>query len=116
MSSVSFNVGFSNERNSSRVLKPPGGGHTDIFGIGEVQEPKKPQKINDEPAAVEAEIKTETEQKSTEEESQQKPPEEEVVVNKTEENNENKIVKEEPKQEPPRRVRVPPGGFSSGLW
>lgn len=37
MTSTSFNVGMSGERNSSRVLKPPGGGHTNIFGESEVK-------------------------------------------------------------------------------
>lgn len=32
MTSTSYNIGMSLERNSSRVLKPPGGGHTSIFG------------------------------------------------------------------------------------
>lgn len=33
MTSTSFNVGLNdNTRLSSRVLRPPGGGHTDIFG------------------------------------------------------------------------------------
>lgn len=32
MTSTSFNVGMSSSKNSSRVLKPPGGGHTNIFG------------------------------------------------------------------------------------
>lgn len=30
--SVEFNVGLSGEKSSSRVLKPPGGGHSNIFG------------------------------------------------------------------------------------
>lgn len=37
MTSTEFNVGMSSERNSSRVLKPPGGGHTDLFGSSEVK-------------------------------------------------------------------------------
>lgn len=31
MTSTEFSIGMSGERNSSRVLKPPGGGHTNIF-------------------------------------------------------------------------------------
>ena len=37
MTSTSFNIGMSSERSSSRVLKPPGGGHTNIFGESEVK-------------------------------------------------------------------------------
>lgn len=40
MTSTSFSIGMSgDERNSSRVLKPPGGGHTNIFGESEVHVP-----------------------------------------------------------------------------
>lgn len=34
MTSTEFSIGMSGERNSSRVLKPPGGGHTNIFAGG----------------------------------------------------------------------------------
>lgn len=34
MTSTEFSIGMSGERNSSRVLKPPGGGHTNIFSGG----------------------------------------------------------------------------------
>lgn len=37
MTSTSFNIGMSGDRSSSRVLKPPGGGHSNIFGEGEVK-------------------------------------------------------------------------------
>ena len=40
MTSTSFNVGIGDgSRLSSRVLRPPGGGHTDIFG-GEPEPPR----------------------------------------------------------------------------
>lgn len=110
MSSVSFNVGFSNERNSSRVLKPPGGGHTDIFGVQETPQPKS-QDLEDVAHPIkEAEVGNEeikTENGTIEEEVQKAV--DEVI-------NENVKPKEEPKTDPPKRVRVPPGGFSSGLW
>lgn len=32
MSSTEFNIGLASNKSSSRVLKPPGGGHSDIFG------------------------------------------------------------------------------------
>lgn len=39
MSSTEFNVGLSGNKNSSRVLKPPGGGHSDIFGAADKAAP-----------------------------------------------------------------------------
>lgn len=39
MTSTEFSIGMSAERNSSRVLKPPGGGHTNIFGASEAHVP-----------------------------------------------------------------------------
>lgn len=39
MSSTEFNIGLSGSKNSSRVLKPPGGGHSDIFGAADQQAP-----------------------------------------------------------------------------
>lgn len=98
MSSVNYNIGFSNQRNSSRVLKPPGGGHTDIFGVKDVQQQKEPeievaQSVHDEGANG----------------NEKEPQKTEGVVVTTEEN-----VK--PKEDTPKRMRQPPGGFSSGLW
>ena len=46
MTSTQYNVGFTNERNSSRVLKPPGGGHTKIFDVEEVINHNTSQKIH----------------------------------------------------------------------
>ena len=44
MTSVPFNVGLGDSsRNSSKVLKPPGGGSSDIFGVGEAQQ--SPRKV-----------------------------------------------------------------------
>ncbi|XP_053674815.1 jupiter microtubule associated homolog 1 [Anopheles nili] len=45
MSSTSFSVGVAEEtKTSSRVLKPPGGGHSDIFGSSNVrQNPPRPK-------------------------------------------------------------------------
>lgn len=39
MSSTEFNVGLTGSKNSSRVLKPPGGGHSDIFGTADQAAP-----------------------------------------------------------------------------
>ncbi|XP_066154734.1 uncharacterized protein [Euwallacea fornicatus] len=35
MTSTNIFSGFSGDKNSSKVLRPPGGGHTDIFGAAE---------------------------------------------------------------------------------
>lgn len=40
--STEFNVGLANDKSSSRVLKPPGGGHSNIFGAPE-QKPAQPR-------------------------------------------------------------------------
>lgn len=37
MTSTEFNIGLTGAKSSSRVLKPPGGGHTNIFGEAEVR-------------------------------------------------------------------------------
>lgn len=42
MSSTEFNVGLTGDKASSRVLKPPGGGHSNIFGAPE-QKPAQPR-------------------------------------------------------------------------
>ncbi|XP_054708772.1 uncharacterized protein LOC129218509 [Uloborus diversus] len=34
MTSTEFNIGYDGSRASSKVLKPPGGGSSDIFGLG----------------------------------------------------------------------------------
>lgn len=45
MTSTSFNVGLNdNTRSSSRVLRPPGGGHTDIFGGEPEPQPPTPRR------------------------------------------------------------------------
>lgn len=96
MSSVNFNIGFfPNERNSSRVLKPPGGGHTDIFGIKEQE--RKLQEV----------LGRTTEQISKTDDGNETV---QVVNEKVTDENET------PRCAPQKRTRVPPGGFSSGLW
>lgn len=133
MTSTNFNVGLSDGRNSSRVLKPPGGGHTDIFGVQHSEEPRTKH----------AHSKTEIsecfasnydngdsirkENGNTKEENTQ--PKEEIIKSATVTDDKQATVEnseqvadenlkpaEEQKTAQPSRVRVPPGGFSSGFW
>lgn len=116
MTSVNFNVGFSNERSSSRVLKPPGGGHTDIFGVsGDCHEQKKHQIENksENEAASTAVIESNKTEGETNEQESLKQNDEEVNGKSSDDN---KLKKDESQPEIPKRTRVPPGGFSSGLW
>ncbi|KAJ8979893.1 hypothetical protein NQ317_017516 [Molorchus minor] len=129
MTSTNINIGFGEKKNSSRVLKPPGGGHADIFGIrgdNDVQTPAR-KKYHPSTTINSCFIQDEV----------TKPIEEEPKNGDLENGNQNGNIKtdeidenteptkheaEKPKEEenknptPPRRVRVPPGGFSSGLW
>lgn len=104
------------ERSSSRVIKPPGGGHSDIFGLYDNTEPKHHVKHNQpksqigEVFAYDNDKKTETD--NGKEENEKDNEVEKEVEEKKNGTNEN----EAPKPNPPQRIRVPPGGFSSGLW
>ncbi|CAH0402296.1 unnamed protein product [Chilo suppressalis] len=149
MTSTQFNVGLTdNTRLSSRVLRPPGGGHTDIFGgEPEPQRGRRPapsviaaqqaeqQKLMEsrngtEEATQNGQVSppeqqaSQPQQQAAQPEQQaaepQTPPEpkcEEKVECHKVESPQTQVPQQEPvKVEAPRRVRVPPGGFSSGLW
>lgn len=131
MTSTSFNIGLGgSEKNSSRVLRPPGGGHSDIFGVrdnenGLVTPSKK--RIQHQ-SSISSCFMDQTKGKET----LPLPIENKEITNGEEIQNgevtngidheidENKAPSEpEEKKEPnqcAKRVRVPPGGFSSGLW
>lgn len=105
MTSTSFNVGLNDGRNSSRVLKPPGGGHTDIFSGENSNQP--PQKI----------IPKSQIGQCFASENPEIPPKQEIKQKEENEISADENSKpEEPKNDQPKRVRVPPGGFSSGFW
>lgn len=143
MTSTNIFSGMNAERNSSRVLRPPGGGHTDVLGLS--AQPDLPVKktnrrnassitegIDPRPAPVEApkptspvdkpEITPVEAPKAVENTSaanqvtREAPSEEKAAAAPTSE------PVAAPKSEPAavsqttQRVRVPPGGFSSGLW
>lgn len=50
MTSTSFNVGLKEgTRSSSRVLRPPGGGHTSLFGDETVEPGRKQRQVDTTP-------------------------------------------------------------------
>ncbi|CAG9863288.1 unnamed protein product [Phyllotreta striolata] len=118
MTSTGFNIGLDGSRSSSRVLKPPGGGHTDIFG-GEDQV-KVGRKYH---GRNQSSILEGTNPGSDAPET----PPEEVKVAASEPAQEARSNAEQASGEPraaaaappapanpaQSRVRVPPGGFSS---
>lgn len=122
MTSTSFNVGMNvDERNSSRVLKPPGGGHTNIFGESEVKvnnpRPKYDQQNSTnlnfcmnttDPNVLVEQTKHEIETTPAAKTSDEKPAQPSFVGNGN---------AQQPQQQKSNSTRVPPGGFSSGgFW
>ncbi|KAK9877426.1 hypothetical protein WA026_018539 [Henosepilachna vigintioctopunctata] len=112
MTSTSFNVGVDIEaKNSSRVLRPPGGGHTDIFGT---KEPTVPMARKDDRRNVSSILEGTNQEKPSD-----------VLNGNNVTHTKHEEQKESPKEQTtvpvgqdaaPKRGRVPPGGFSSGLW
>lgn len=100
MTSTNIFKGFGgNEKNSSKVLKPPGGGHTDIFGAPDL--PVKKDSGRNASSIMEG-TNTTNEKPTTPVKAPA--PEQKTLV-----------AAAEPAA--PARSRVPPGGFSSGpLW
>ncbi|XP_023024572.1 uncharacterized protein [Leptinotarsa decemlineata] len=99
MTSTNFNIGLTdNARNSSRVLRPPGGGHTDIFGSAADPQVKKDNGRNASSILEGTNAKT-------------VPPS--PVKTPT---GPPQLGSEPAAPQPSRTNRVPPGGFSSGLW
>ncbi|CAB3246768.1 unnamed protein product [Arctia plantaginis] len=127
MTSTSINVGLNdNTRASSRVLRPPGGGHTDIFGGEPEPQPPTPRRGGPPPSGIGAVVAQEetkpTNGQATETPSQNGQNGQSTPPEPAPEPKQNSPVKPEPAAQPPpkveapKRVRVPPGGFSSGLW
>lgn len=126
MTSTSINIGL-NEKNSSRVLRPPGGGHTDIFGIRDAGNSViTPSKKRNQPQSsigscfnmVEEDKSKVVECKETEEQNGNSDLVKETDENQAPTEEEKGQEKKEPQLLTPagKRVRVPPGGFSSSLW
>ncbi|GJQ65727.1 hypothetical protein Trydic_g11912 [Trypoxylus dichotomus] len=114
MTSTEINVGLSDGRSSSRVLKPPGGGHTNLFGDSG-EEPTK-QLPRNQRSEIKDCFQFDSETKKAKAESVQK--RENNTNNEQEQKQEDKATPDRKTEQPgaPQRVRVPPGGFSSGLW
>lgn len=102
MTSTNINVGLGDGRSSSRVLKPPGGGHSDIFGIRDEKPAMKKPVLPTNNIIISENPAREEEIKSIEEEKK--------------ESDENTVQEETEKSPSVQRVRVPPGGYSTALW
>ncbi|XP_018567224.1 jupiter microtubule associated homolog 1 [Anoplophora glabripennis] len=99
MTSTSFNVGLGDgSRSSSRVLRPPGGGHTDIFAGAEPLQVRKDNGRNAS-SILEGTNSNAVPPSPVKAPAPPQPP----------------TTNNEPAAAP-ARGRVPPGGFSSGLW
>lgn len=118
MTSTSFNIGMSSDRSSSRVLKPPGGGHTNIFGEGEVKMPSPRPKYDQQNSTNLNFCMNTTDPNILVE--QTKP---EVVTTKPKDfeaksnaSNDNGFANGNDNSGQAKGGRVPPGGFSSGSF
>lgn len=114
MTSTEFNVGLGDGRCSSRVLKPPGGGHTNIFGgSGDGQKTKHMR--GHQPTEIKECFQFDNEQKKKDIGESENNANNEQEQRKDERATPEKKAEQQtvPQQQ---RVRVPPGGFSSGLW
>lgn len=143
MTSTNVFTGMAGGRNSSRVLRPPGGGHTDVLGLS--GPPVQPQEKKMNPRNISSitegtntmtqitQPKQECEKPKVEIAASTPSPTQEVPVTQEtaskpvpviQESALPKATKEAPpvvKEAPPAqantRGRVPPGGFSSGgFW
>lgn len=139
MPSTNVNVGLHDGRTSSRVLKPPGGGHSDIFGQGTAAQSFLRNKNAAQQSGIGACLFNHEDNSSNGrgtdsngttskladvtvtsdiiEESNGKTQEVvDAVVQQTEEVKKVVPVAVAATVLPPPKVRVPPGGFSSGFW
>uniref|UniRef100_A0A1B6KGY8 Microtubule-associated protein Jupiter n=1 Tax=Graphocephala atropunctata TaxID=36148 RepID=A0A1B6KGY8_9HEMI len=120
MTSTSFNVGLTTgTRNSSKVLKPPGGGSSDIFGTsGESVEPQRKTRTHLTSSIFGEESATPSRNKIDGNPVASDGP----TVNGASSAPESGASTPAPTFSGPapapanNKPRVPPGGFSSGLW
>lgn len=121
--STQFNVGLTNDKSSSRVLKPPGGGHSNIFGEPE-QKAAQPRPKYDQQNSSNLNFCMNTVDPNILVQQQQQPKEgvnesgatgngHGPSAHKPTNNITGPAENDRPAQP---KGRVPPGGFSSGLW
>lgn len=122
MSSTEFNIGYSGTKNSSRVLKPPGGGHSDIFGAAENKainpRPKYDQQnssnLNFCMNTTDPNILVSQAKKQNDSAADNGVPAAGQQANGR--GSDNFIGGNDSAPQAQPKGRVPPGGFSSGLW
>lgn len=123
MSSTEFNIGLSGSKNSSRVLKPPGGGHSDIFGVPDQRQinarPKYDQQnssnLNFCMNTTDPNVLVEQTKKQMESAANEGGVAAAGSTNGNARQPGNFMRQDQEPQAQPKG-RVPPGGFSSGLW
>ncbi|XP_019549229.1 uncharacterized protein LOC109419435 [Aedes albopictus] len=120
MSSTEFNIGLNSAKTSSRVLKPPGGGHSDIFGSPELKaNPPRPKynqqnssNMNGVMGTTDPNIKVVEQAQAHDHQAEAEAPNMASQAKPTP----TAVSNESSSQDSGNRARVPPGGFSSGLW
>ena len=110
------------DRTSSRVIKPPGGGHSDIFGAPEQKlthaRPKYDQQNSSNVCGAlgTTDANDIAEANAREMEGKQNASKPADVEAPVQNGASNKPEPAEQTQSPSGRGRVPPGGFSQGFW
>lgn len=119
MSSTEYSVGMSgDQKTSSRVLKPPGGGHSDIFGSPEVKANPPRPKYNQQNSSNMNCVMGTTDPNAKVEKLQNEHPIQANIssINTNTAGQQTSGSENQAEQQSGGRARVPPGGFSSGLW
>lgn len=118
MSSTEFNIGITDAKTSSRVLKPPGGGHSDIFGTPEVKaNPPRPKYNQQNSSNMNCVMGTTDPNVKVEQlHYDHGAMEAEVAKAASQVKACQPSIQQSQSDSAGGRSRVPPGGFSSGLW
>lgn len=116
MGSTEYSIGLSEEKSSSRVLKPPGGGHSDIFGTPEVKaNPPRPKYNQQNSSNMNCVMGTADPNLKPQQESvQAAAPDGPKAAGQP--SAAAAPASANQSDQASGRSRVPPGGFSSGLW
>lgn len=118
MGSTEYSIGLTDEKSSSRVLKPPGGGHSDIFGSPEVKANPPRPKYNQQNSSNMNCVMGTTDPNLKANQAQPEPVQAAPDAPKAagQPSSAASAPANQSEQQPSGRARVPPGGFSSGLW